>query len=99
MARIMTYSERKRKAWRKQRDKLKAKINEEFGSSCIICGQTDYLVLHQINFEEHRIVKQGNTNMRYYLKHPTEFIQLCYWCHKILHVFAKYPQMKELLPI
>lgn len=72
---------------REQREELKKII----GSKCFICGIEKFIHFHEIHGKEHRI------SYYYYIKHPKDFVPLCYHCHRAFHKFMKDKERYEAL--
>lgn len=69
---------------RRNRIKARAKALKLIGDKCLICGSTERLCFHEI----HGLNHNKDTEPYYYLKHPENFITLCYYHHKFIHAFA-----------
>jgi hypothetical protein len=67
------------------------------GEKCIVCDTTKRLVFHEIHGKRH----DENCRLNFYLAHPQDFITLCYYHHKFIHILVGLSpeQLKECLNI
>ncbi len=83
---------RKNKSSRKSRIKTRIKqnkqIDELLGTSCIICDRDYKLISHRKDGISHN--SNGYMMRKDVLKHPEEFVRLCYGCHKGIHWVMTY---------
>jgi len=72
----------------KQNQKMREKINMILGKKCIICnfeseeGQKN-LICHEIYGREHE------RGYYYILNHIDDFVRICKFCHRAIHIVAK----------
>ena len=76
------------KSYRKVRKALQEKLKLLFPNRCQLCGKKRRkYIYHEIHGRPHYI--GGTMTFRYVLKHPEDFVRLCYSCHPIIHILAK----------
>lgn len=67
------------------------------GDKCLICNTIKRLQFHEIHGKKHN----EHCHINYYLKQPENFITLCYYHHKLIHLLVNLTpeQLKECLRI
>ena len=71
---------------RKRYWKIRKKIIAILGNKCIICEKSNperIIIYHEIYGKPHE------SNPLYTLNHIEDFVPMCKFCHKVLHVFLK----------
>lgn len=72
---------RQKRCQNEYNNKVRAKADELFGTSCFFCGKTAALALHKKDGQRHN----DSLTARYAIEAPQEWVRLCIFCHKIVH--------------
>lgn len=72
------------------------KLRDYFGWKCVICGGNYYLTIHEKYGRPHKsLTDMTLTEVEDTIKnHGTDYVQVCWTCHKHIHWCMKYLGLK-----